>query len=254
MTKNKPVIIAHRGASFDAPENTLAAIKLAWEQDADAVEVDVQLSRDNKIVVIHDFNTKRVGNKNSLVKTQTLSELRKLDVGSWKDSKWSGEKIPRLNEVLSTVPGDKKLIVEIKCGTEIISELVSTVKKMEIGTDRIEFISFDLSVCIAVKNVLPEYKVLLLSEMDYTWLQRIFRPSIDRLINVALKHNLDGLDLWSGNLIDENLILICVTNNLLLYTWTINSPEKAKELISLGVDGITTDLPGQFKELVSDLY
>src|SRR5256886_17013132 len=85
-------IIAHRGASHDAPENTLAAIRLAWQQQADAVEVDVQLSKDGKLVVIHDDNTKRSGRFARKVNALTLDELRKLDVGRWKGNRWAGEK------------------------------------------------------------------------------------------------------------------------------------------------------------------
>ena len=115
-------IIAHRGASHDAPENTLAAIRLAWQQEADAVEVDVQLSKDGKLVVIHDDNTKRSGRFARKVNAQTLDELRKLDVGRWKGKRWAGEKIPTLAAVLATVPDGKRLFVEFKCGPDGIPE------------------------------------------------------------------------------------------------------------------------------------
>src|SRR5215218_7394628 len=81
-------IVGHRGASFDAPENTLASVKLAWEQKADAAEFDVFLSKDGKIVVIHDANTKRVAGVDKPVVQQTLEELRTLDVGKWKNPKF----------------------------------------------------------------------------------------------------------------------------------------------------------------------
>src|SRR5258708_12015509 len=89
-------IIAHRGASHDAPENTLAAIQLAWQQGADAVEVDVQLSKDGKLVVIHDDNTKRSGGLARKVGAQTLEELGRLDLGSLKGKRGPGDKIPNL--------------------------------------------------------------------------------------------------------------------------------------------------------------
>ncbi len=78
-------IIAHRGASHDAPENTLAAVNLGWKRNADAVEVDVYLSKDNRIVAIHDKNTKRTTGHDGLVKEMTWSELQKLDAGNWKN-------------------------------------------------------------------------------------------------------------------------------------------------------------------------
>ena len=116
----KPLIIAHRGESFNAPENTMAAINLAWERDAEAVEIDVQLSKDNELVVIHDMDTKRLTGIDKKVKDQTLAELKKLDVGSWKDITFKDERIPTLDEVLATVPTGKKLIVEIKSGPEMV--------------------------------------------------------------------------------------------------------------------------------------
>jgi len=97
-------IIAHRGASHDAPENTLAAVNLAWQQNADAVEIDVHLSRDGQIVVIHDENTRKTAGLNKNVSEQTLAELRRLDVGRWKGRQWAGEKIPVLAEVLGALP------------------------------------------------------------------------------------------------------------------------------------------------------
>src|SRR5262245_59032558 len=85
-------IIDHRGASHDAPENTLASIRLAWKQNADAVEIDVQFSKDGHIGVIHDDNTRKTAGVRKKVSEQTLSELKALDVGRWKDAKWSGER------------------------------------------------------------------------------------------------------------------------------------------------------------------
>lgn len=90
-------IIAHRGASHDALENTLAAVSLGWERNVDAVEMDVYLSKDNQIVVIHDKNTKRTAGHDGLVREMNWAQLRKLDAGSWKDRKFKGEPIPLLS-------------------------------------------------------------------------------------------------------------------------------------------------------------
>ena len=97
-------IIAHRGASHDAPENTLAAVRLGWKRNADAVEVDVYLSKDGKIVVIHDENTKRTTGHDGLVHKMTWAQLRQLDAGSWKNKKFKGEPIPLLSHLLETIP------------------------------------------------------------------------------------------------------------------------------------------------------
>src|SRR5256885_16112584 len=105
-------IIAHRGASHDAPENTLAAVQLAWQQNADAVEVDVRMSKDGQLVVIHDDNTRRTGKAARKVSDQTLAELRWLDVGGWKGRQWSGERSTTLEEVMAAVPHRRRLFVE----------------------------------------------------------------------------------------------------------------------------------------------
>src|SRR5436190_9554723 len=98
----KVELVAHRGASADAPENTVAAIKLAWEQKADASEFDVYLTKDGKIVVIHDATTKRTAGEDKKVADTSLEDLRKLEVGKWKNPKFAGEKIPTLEEMLAT--------------------------------------------------------------------------------------------------------------------------------------------------------
>jgi glycerophosphoryl diester phosphodiesterase len=123
--------IAHRGASFLAPENTVAAAKLAWELGADAVEVDIHLSKDNRIMVIHDKDTKRTcsGKKNLTIADSPSTLLRDLDAGIWKDPKYKGEKIPFLTEIIETVPEGKTLVVEIKCGSEVIPPLVREIEK-----------------------------------------------------------------------------------------------------------------------------
>src|SRR5258706_7289864 len=120
-TKTRFEIIAHRGASHDSPVNTLAAVQLGWKQRADAVEIDVQFSKDNHIVVIHDDTTRKTGGLRRKVGEQTLAELRTLDVGRWKDARWRGEKIPTLAEVLATIPDQRRLFVDIKCGPECVA-------------------------------------------------------------------------------------------------------------------------------------
>src|SRR4051812_19201695 len=109
-------IIAHRGASHDAPENTLAAVRLAWAQHADAVEVDVHLTRDWRLAVIHDPDTRRTGDEVCVVADSTLAELQRLDVGQWKDPRFAGERIPTLEDVFGSVPDGKRTFVELKSG------------------------------------------------------------------------------------------------------------------------------------------
>src|SRR5437667_10247172 len=121
-------IIAHRGASYDAPENSLSSVNLAWQQHADAVEVDVHSSRDGRLVVIHDYDTRKTSGVRKKVSEQTLEELKEVDVGRWKDRKWAGERIAALEEVLATVPHGKRLFVEVKGGVECVEDFARVVR------------------------------------------------------------------------------------------------------------------------------
>ena len=236
-----PLIIAHRGESFDAPENTMTAINLAWERGADAVEIDVQLSKDEEVVVIHDFNTKRLAGVHKKVAEQTLDELKRLDVGSWKSAKWKGEKIPLLKEVLDTVPAEKKLIIEVKSGTDTISVIRREIEKSTLKPEQVELIGFKLETMSLAKKAFPECNVLWLLDLDYYWYTRIFRPSVSKAILKAKENNLDGLNVWAGNMLDESLIEKVHDAGLLLYCWTVDDIEKAKKLIDGKIDAITTN-------------
>jgi glycerophosphoryl diester phosphodiesterase len=113
------LIIAHRGASHDAPENTLSAFKLSIEQDADGFEADFFLTSDEQIVCFHDKDTERICGKKLLVTQTPLAELQSLDVGRWKGPQWKGEKMPTMADVLAAVPAGKMIFIELKstsCG------------------------------------------------------------------------------------------------------------------------------------------
>lgn len=234
-------IIAHRGASFDAPENTLASVNLAWERNADAVEIDVHLSKDNKIMVIHDKDTKRTAGKKLVVKESISSEMRKLDVGSFKSADYKGEKMPFLSEVIETVPEGKKLFVEVKCGTEVLPFLKEVfVKSGKI--ERLVVISFDFDVVAGSKEIMPEVPAYLL---HYNLLGNYSTKWIDK----ANETNLDGLNFrYKG--ISEEFIKNVHDAGMKIYTWTVDDPEEAAVLIGSGIDGITTNRPGWMKKKI----
>ena len=234
-------IIAHRGESYDAPENTLSAISLAWERGAEAVEVDVHLSSDNRVVVIHDPNTKRISGIDRKIKKQTINELKLLDAGAWKDLKYMGERIPTLLEVIKTVPYKKTLIIEIKSGKKLVPFLKEEIEKSGIEKYQIEIISFNYSALKLAKTILPDVTMLYLTELDYSWLSKALSPSVDELIKRAKIAYLNGLNVWAGKTLNKNFIQKVKGAGLLLYVWTVNDPEIAKKLVSWGIDGITTD-------------
>ena len=142
----QPLIVAHRGASHDAPENTLPAFLEAWRQRADAIEGDFHLTKDGKIVCIHDEDTRAVAGVKKVIKTSTWQELQELDVGRWHDAKWNGTRIPTIDAVLSTVPRNKRILIEVKCGPEIVPALVRQMKASKLKTEQMLVISFDAEV------------------------------------------------------------------------------------------------------------
>ena len=155
---NAQAIVAHRGASHDAPENTLAAFKLAWEKGADAIEGDFHLTKDGKIVCIHDKTTKRTagGGPNLKIADSTLEQLRKLEVGAWKHERFRGEPIPTLEEVLAILPKRKRILIEIKCGVEIVEPLKKVLAKSRLERGQVAIIAFSTDVIAACKQALPK--------------------------------------------------------------------------------------------------
>jgi glycerophosphoryl diester phosphodiesterase len=251
---NNQIIIAHRGESFLAPENTISSINLAWKNGADAVEIDVRLTKDKHIVVIHDTNTWRVANKFKRIRNSNLKDLKCIDVGKLKNSKYEGERIPNLHEVLSIIPKGKKILIEIKSDSKIIPFLKKEINDSTLLTDQIEIISFELKTLIEVKKQLPQYSVLWVCELDYSLIRKIFRPSINKIISKAIKYNIHGLDLWAGAMLDANAIRKIKLVNLKLYVWTVNNLDQAKVLFKLGVDGVTTDRAGWIKNQLESNY
>src|SRR5262245_57354057 len=126
-------IIAHRGSSFLAPENTRGAMELAWQEGADAIEGDFRLTRDGQIVCIHDASLKRTTGVDRRVEKCDLAELQSFDAGSWKGPQFAGERIPTLTEILATVPDGKRIYVEVKCGPEIVEPLYDVVNSCNLS-------------------------------------------------------------------------------------------------------------------------
>lgn len=230
-------IIAHRGASFDAPENTVASARLAWKQNADAVEIDVYPAADNRVVVIHDHSTKRVGGADYKVTETRSSKLRKLDVGSWKDKKYADEKIPFVGEILKTIPDGKTLVIEIKSGSEILPFLKKAIDKSgKIG--QVKFISFGWQTILDTKKAFPDNKCYWLSSA---------KEGLAAKIDESAKLGLNGVDLQS-KIIDQQVMAQCKKLNLEVLAWTVDDPVEAKRIADLGVLGITTNRPGWMRE------
>jgi glycerophosphoryl diester phosphodiesterase len=240
-------IIAHRGASHDAPENTIAALKLGWEQNADGNEFDVYLSSDRKIVLLHDKTTKRTAGVDLPVVKQTLEDLRKLDAGSWKAASFAGEKIPTMAEALAVIPKGKRVFIEIKCGPEILPELKKEIAASGKSAAQLVIIAFNYDVVTQAKKLMPELQVYWLSSADADKKTGEV-PKIEKLIEKAKAAGLDGLNLNYKFPIDAKFVQQVKSAGLKLYTWTVNDAAVAKQLVAAGVDGITTDRPAWLRE------
>lgn len=234
-------IIAHRGASNLAPENTLASINLAWKINADAVEIDVHLSKDGRIMVSHDGATGRTGDKDLVIKATTSDELRKVDVGRRKAERFAGERIPFFEEVLATVPGGKRLLVEIKCGIEILPAFKSIVAASG-KLPQIDVIGFDLEVMTTLKKSMPKVPVYWLRGTAKDPATGEWISHSPELIEIAAGRGLDGLDLHFAGATQSFADDVRATDQK-LYIWTVNDLDEAKRLVDIGVDGITTDKP-----------
>lgn len=241
-------IVAHRGFSARAPENTVAAFDLAWKSGTDACELDLQLTLDGEIVVIHDKDTQRTTSTMKVVKESTLAELRTLDAGSWKGAQYAGERIPTLAECLATLPsGTKRFFLEIKCGPEVVPVLARQLEPWKARAAQLCIIAFDRSVARESKAALPWLKVYRLSSEVGKDAKKT-PVDLVKLIADTKEDGLDGLDLglkWQWN---ETMVRLIREAGLELYVWTVNGPEDARRLAALGVDGITTDDPVMLRE------
>lgn len=244
-TKAQNTFIAHRGASYLAPENTVASAKLAWELGADAVEIDVHLSKDNRVIVIHDKDTKRTcSSKKNLVIEKTPSlVLRDLDAGVWKGEEFTGEKLPFLSEIIETVPENKTLVVEIKAGgNKIIPALRRSIENSG-KIDQIVFISFGWETILATQKEFPKNKCYWLSSA---------KTGLKKKMEEAAEKGLAGVNLHHS-IIDQDVVSDAKSLNLEVLTWTVDDPAEAKRLSELGVVGITTNRPKWLKEEMAKL-
>ena len=255
-------IVAHRGASIEAPENTLAAVELAWQLNADAVEIDVQLSRDGKLAVIHDATLTRTAGIRRNVNDLDMSELHTIDVGSWKDECWRGETIPELPNVLATIPNGRRLFVELKGGdieathSGIVSALQRDLRESNSAPESVVLISFYPALLRAAKQALPEFDALLVveqkpvsagsattSESTDERSTPQWKPSFDEIIDVTISSGFNGVDLSNTEAVTPETIAQVRQAKLASCIWTVNSVDDARRLAIAGIGSLTTDDP-----------
>lgn len=240
-------IIAHRGASADAPENTLPAFALAWKQEADAIELDVHLTRDGRLVVIHDHDTLRVTGQKLVVEESTLAELQALDAGEWKGAVWSGTRLPELCQVLAALPGGKRIVIELKGGPELAPAVRAALLASRVPLPQADVIGFNVETMAAASQCLPECRCYLLAG---NWRGPDGRQVFDlaRLLQAVADAHLAGLDLEYRTVLgNPDCVAAVRAAGLGLYVWTVDDVAAARQLVDLGVSGLTTNAPARIR-------
>lgn len=227
------LVIAHRGSSGHAPENTLAAFRKAVAQGAAFIETDLQLSRDARFVAIHDASVDRTTGGHGDVHGLTLAELRQLDAGSWFGSEFAGEHIPTLEEILDFAKKhDVVFYLELKPSGSWGGEHALIGALRESGEiPRTVVISFDAGILDALRKIEPTLMTGLLYD------GQIERP-IDRAVEIGARQ----LAVRS-NLVSPALLAEARKKDLQVVCWTVNHPAHMRLLIEAGVDGIMSDYP-----------
>lgn len=258
-----PQIIAHRGASAEAPENTLAAIELAWRQQADGVEIDIHLTADGQVVAIHDSTLLRTTGRDAAVAASDLALIRTLDAGHWKGAAFAGQRVPTLQEVLATVPAGRRLLIEIKgerSGGEtastaagrgprphLVTALAEAILAGPVPAKDTVLICFDALVLHAARQALPAAPALHLAGGE-TGTRLCTREDLERLIAQANRLGFEGLNLGQNWRIDPALVSLVHRSGLTCWVWTVNEEGHAGYLADCGVDGLTTDRPARLRD------
>jgi glycerophosphoryl diester phosphodiesterase len=239
QNETKLVITGHRGASGMAPENTLAAFRKAIELGADYSELDVQLTKDDQVVLLHDETLDRTTTGTGGVREYTLAELKKLDAGSYFSPEFAGEQMPTLGEVIRFVKGKMKLDIEIKISGDepgIVQKVIDIVRSEGFTSDCM-ITSFDQATVEEVKHIAPELMTgLIINEYKN---------------DNEFKGNWDVLGV-KYTLVDKDFVKKAEAANKPIHVYTVNDVETMKKLIELRVAGIITNYPNRLKDALAE--
>ncbi|MCB9232173.1 MAG: hypothetical protein H6581_10945 [Bacteroidia bacterium] len=241
--------VAHRGGRTLAPENTLAALRAGMEYPIDFCEIDVHQTRDTVVVLHHDETLDRCTNGSGRIDHTDFEEIRKLDAGSWFGEKYAGEKVPTLEEALDLVNGKCGLWIEIKGGAAdypgLEARIVRLIRKKKAHA-WVQVISFDTQALKRIHALDPEIKLqkLLVSNLG------AFPFFLDKGLRGGSPRRLDFVDGYGiyYKTVHKSLVRRMHKWGKTCNVWTVNGQENIARMRELGVDGITTDEPGWFRE------
>jgi glycerophosphoryl diester phosphodiesterase len=241
------VVLGHRGAKAYAPMNTIPSFLLAIEQGADGVELDVWLSRDGHLVVIHDDTVDGTTDGQGSVQDMTLAELKALDAGAWFNPRFAGTRIPTLDEVFNALPDDVLINIEIKKAdntsteTDGVERATAECIRQHNAQERVIVSSFSLNALERFDAVVPE----LPGGLAYLYLiPEQLQDVVSAAFEVAFLHPYH--EIVTQELLDRHSDFAVATN-----VWTVNDPARMRALIELGVNGIITDMPDVAREVVN---
>jgi glycerophosphoryl diester phosphodiesterase len=241
-------IIAHRGASARAPENTLAAVRLAVELDADGVEVDVRVTRDGQLAVLHDTDTRRVapGAPVHTVKRNYLRELQTLDIGSWMDPRFAGERIPALGDVLSVLAPEQEIFIEAKSREADavlagLSKVLAPSANPGFPAARVVIMSFETVLVRKIKKLRPSWRTLLL--LNHKPTTHLF----GQILSAIRAKQLDGIGQNRTWTLTPEQYASLLAAGAILSVWTVNNPVEAQAWRDRGFHYLTTDIPDLLK-------
>ena len=247
-------LIAHRGESVDAPENTLPAYRLAVERGF-GFECDLYLSKDGRVFTFHDGNLARTTdgqNTNRCSDVSWADTVSKLDVGSWgkwKGSEFAGTHPALLEDVLALARDGRRIYLEVKSGPEIAPVLKSIISVQNVATPRnVLFISFSKDVCSAIKDVMPEYTVYLLSSLKK-------ESTPQSLVQTAREARADGVDVrFDPNVVNEEFVAAVKAEGLSFHVWTLDELTLVLRAFAVGADTVTTNCAKQMYDEYCALY
>ena len=229
-------IIAHRGAAGSRPENTLAAIKTAVDEGADWVEIDVQETADGEVVVAHDSDFMKLAGVDLKIWDATMADLTEIDIGSWFDPIYSGERTPTLRQALADVKGRGKVMVELKYyghDVDLESRVVGVVEEMDMASD-VSVMSLKYDGVRKMQSLRPDWRYGVLAA-----------TAIGDL--AALEADFLAVNTGQASL---QLIRRAHERGKQIYVWTVDDPLTMSRMISMGVDGLITNEPALARQVV----
>lgn len=234
--RTRPVVIAHRGFSGRYPENTLRSFREALKLPVGAVELDVRRTKDGVLVVIHDETVDRTTNGKGRVRDLTWEEIKSLDAGSWKGSEFAGERIPRLEEALELINGQKVVFLEIK-EPDTSEQVIDALRQLD-AFSWVKIGSFYPQAIARAKKLAPEISSSLIGSARVGASDETFAA----FVKEALSCGANSITVNYAGLTPER-ILYCHQRCIFVGTWTVNDAEIARRMVAMGVDAIASDFP-----------